>query len=202
MIEYVTGKLISKAKSKAVVETNGLGYALYISDNSYQALPEAGQNVKLLSYYYHTQQADQPILFGFASAAERDLFMILISVSGIGAKGAIKILSGISPERFMEVIAAENVDFLTKLPGIGKKTAQRIIVELREKLPALTSDKKSVPGLKREETEAVIQALSSLGMSAYESRKALEKLADNMGANKLSKLNTEELIREVLKGAI
>jgi len=202
MIEYVAGKLISKAKSKAVVETSGLGYALYISDNSYQALPEAGQNVKLLTYYYHTQQSDQPTLFGFATTAERDLFMILISVSGIGAKGAIKILSGVSPERFMEVIAAENVDFLTKLPGIGKKTAQRIIVELREKLPALTSDKQIVPGLKQDEVESVIQALSSLGLSGYESRKALEKLAENMGGDKMSKLNTEELIREVLKGGI
>lgn len=202
MIEYVSGILVSKSRNRAVVEVNGLGYGLYISDNSYRILPEAGQKVKVLTYYQHSQQSDQPLLFGFMTAEERDLFMVLISISGIGAKGAIKILSGVAPDRFMEVIASENVDFLTKLPGIGKKTAQRIIVELREKLPALTSDKQIVAGLKKDEADAVIQALSSLGMSGYESRKALEKLAESLGAEKINKLNTEELIREVLKGGL
>jgi Holliday junction DNA helicase RuvA len=198
MISFITGKLVEKTSNMAVIENGGVGYDLMISANTAQALPEIGQVVRLYTHFQISAQSDQAVLYGFASTEERSLFRTLISISGIGAKGAIKILSGISPRRFAEVIAAEDVDFLTKLPGIGKKSAQRIIVELREKLPALTGKKETMPGLASDRAEEVIQALISLGMSPQESRKAIEKVIETMGSKEAKELPTEEIIRMAL----
>jgi len=197
MINFISGKLVEKSSNLAIIENNGIGYSVNISSNTFQSLPQNGSEVRLLTYLYVRE--DQLTLYGFAGADERNLFLTLISISGIGAKGALKILSGISPRRFAEVVAAEDVAFLTKLPGIGKKSAQRIIVELREKLPALTDKKEALPGIEKESVEEVINALGSLGLSGYESRKALEKLIETIGAEKARALSTEEMIREVLK---
>jgi len=195
MINFISGKLAEKSSNLAIIENNGIGYSINISSNTFQSLPQTGSEARLLTYLYVRE--DQLTLFGFAE--ERNLFLTLISISGIGAKGALKILSGISPRRFAEVVAAEDVAFLTKLPGIGKKSAQRIIVELREKLPALTDKKEILPGIGQESAEEVIKALGSLGLSGYESRKALEKLIETIGIEKARGLSTEEMIREVLK---
>lgn len=197
MIHFISGKLVEKSSNLAIIENNGIGYNLNISSNTYQSLPQNGAETRLLTYLYVRE--DQLTLFGFAGAEERDLFLTLISISGIGAKGALKILSGVSPRRFAEVVVAEDVAFLTKLPGIGKKSAQRIIVELREKLPALTDKKEALPGLEKKSAEEVINALGSLGLSGHESRKALEKIIETIGADKARTLSTEEMIREVLK---
>jgi Holliday junction DNA helicase RuvA len=198
MISYVKGVLTEKSLNHAVVECNGVGYYLIISSNSYQGLPEIGDSVCLQTYLQMSSQSDQMNLYGFAGKDERSLFRTLISISGIGAKGAIKILSGISPMRFAEVVASEDVAFLTKLPGIGKKSAQRIIVELREKLPALTDKKQAVPGIDIDRAEEVIQALMTLGMNAQESRKAIEKVIETAGVKEAKNLPTEEVIRRAL----
>jgi len=197
MISFICGKLVEKSSNLAIIENNGIGYDVNISGTTFESLPEAGSQARLLTYL-HVRE-DQLALFGFGTMEERDLFLTLISISGIGAKGAIKILSGVSPERFAEVVAAEDVAFLTRLPGIGKKSAQRIIVELREKLPAMTGSKEFMPGIKRESVEEVIRALGSLGLSGYESRKALEKVVETIGPEKARELTTEEMIREALK---
>ncbi len=198
MISYVKGILTEKSLNHAVVESTGIGYFLIISANSYQNLPDIGDNVCLQAYMQMSSQSDQINLYGFSGTEERSLFKTLISISGIGAKGAIKILSGISPGRFAEVVASEDVAFLTKLPGIGKKSAQRIIVELREKLPALTDKKQAVPGIDTDRAEEVIQALMTLGMNAHESRKAIEKVIETAGAKEARILPTEEIIRRAL----
>lgn len=198
MINFIYGKLVDKSANMAVIENGGIGYDLMISGNTAQSLPELGQTVRLLTYLQVSAQSDQIMLFGFINTEERNLFKTLISISGIGAKGAIKMLSGISPHRFAEVVAAEDVDFLTKLPGIGKKSAQRIIVELREKLPALSGKKEAVAGLDSDKAEEVIQALISLGMSPQESRKALEKVVQTVGSKEAKELPTEEIIRKAL----
>jgi len=198
MISFVSGQLVEKQVNQVVVDNNGIGYGLMISNNTYQALPETGEQVRLLTYLQISQQSDQPNLFGFSDNEEKQLFLTLISISGIGAKGAIKILSGISPRRFTEVVAREDVAFLTRLPGIGKKSAQRIIVELREKLPELVEKKQLVPGMGSEKTEEALQALGALGLSSSEARKALEKVVKSIGAKKVSDLSSEELIRKAL----
>jgi Holliday junction DNA helicase RuvA len=198
MISYVKGMLAEKSVNHAVVENNGLGYYLIISANSYQALPDVGEGVVLHTYLQIASQSDQMNLYGFSQKEEYDLFKTLISISGIGAKGAIKILSGISPRRFAEVVVAEDVGFLTKLPGIGKKSAQRIIVELRERLPALTDKKQAVPGIDSDRAEEVVQALMTLGMNAQESRRAIEKVIQTAGAKEAKILPTEEIIRRAL----
>ena len=197
MISFVSGKLVEKSSNLAIIENHGIGYNIHISGTTFESLPQIGSQAKLLTYL-HVRE-DQLALFGFGSGEERDLFLTLISISGIGAKGAIKILSGVSPQRFAEVVASEDVAFLTRLPGIGKKSAQRIIVELREKLPAVIGEKEFLPGIKRESVEEVIRALGSLGLSGYESRKALEKVVKMIGPEKAGGLSTEEMIREALK---
>ncbi len=198
MISFVSGRLVEKSVNQVVIENNGIGYSMMISNTTYQALPEQGGNVRLHTYLQLSQQSDQPNLFGFSDKEEKELFLTLISISGIGAKGAIKILSGISPRRFTEVIAREDVAFLTRLPGIGKKSAQRIIVELREKLPALVEKKQLVAGMGTEKTEEAMQALGALGLSSSEARKALERVVESMGAKKVSELTAEDLIRQAL----
>lgn len=198
MINFISGKLVEKSVNSAVVENGGIGYDLMISGNTAHALPDLGQTIRLFTYLQVSAQSDQIMLFGFINTEERNLFKTLISISGIGAKGAIKMLSGISPKRFAEVVAAEDVDFLTKLPGIGKKSAQRIIVELREKLPALGEKKESIAGLGSDRAEEVIQALISLGMSPQESKNAIEKVVQKVGSEKAKDLPAEEIIRKAL----
>ena len=197
MIAYVSGRLVEKSANLAVVDNRGIGYRMIISSTTLAGLPEEGAEVRLTTYM-HVRE-NEISLFGFGRRDELELFEVLISISGIGPRGAVKILSGSSPERFSEMVAAEDVAFLTSIPGIGKKTAQRIIVELREKLPALTADKKLVPGLDKDKTDEVIQALAVLGLSKHESRVALEKTVAAMGQKKIASLSTEELIREALK---
>jgi holliday junction DNA helicase RuvA len=197
MISYISGVVAEKFIDYVIIENSGVGFYLNISHNSAREIPQVGERLRLFTYLYVRE--DQLTLYGFNSKDERDLFLTLISISGIGAKGALKILSGITPEKFVEVVASEDVAFLTTLPGIGKKSAQRIIVELREKLPALTADKEVVAGLAKEDAEAVIQALSSLGMTGYESRKAIEKVIEKIGSKTVGQLSTEDMIREVLK---
>lgn len=197
MIAYVSGKLINKAPNLAIIDNHGIGYKLMISSFTLASLPMVGETAKLITYM-HVRE-NEISLFGFGREDELELFEVLISISGIGPRGAIKILSGSSPERFAEMVASEDVAFLTSIPGIGKKTAQRIIVELREKLPALSPDKKAVSGIDNDKAAEVIQALGVLGLSNHESRKVLEKIAKKLGASNTAKMTTEELIHEALK---
>jgi len=197
MINFISGKLIKKNPASVVVENGGIGFNVLISSNTYQYLPELNEKVKLNTYLYVRE--DQLTLFGFYDEKERGLFLTLISISGIGAKGAIKILSGIAPDKFVEVVAAEDVSYLTKIPGIGKKSAQRIIVELREKLPALSATKEAVAGIEPDKYDQALQALGVLGLSHQESRRALEKLTKTLGADKISSMTVENLIKETLK---
>ncbi|MCC7430032.1 Holliday junction branch migration protein RuvA [bacterium] len=131
MIEYVSGTLVSKNPTSVVVETNGIGYKILISVSTYQKLPHRNEKCKLLTYF-HVRE-DQQTLFGFATEEERELFLQLLSVSGIGPKIAQGILSGASTKELKKAIIADDYNYLLAIPGIGKKTAQRIVVELKEK---------------------------------------------------------------------
>ena len=136
MITFLHGKLIESLPTLVVVDVNGVGYEALIPLSSFDKLPQLGHEVKLLTQLIVREDAH--LLYGFASAAERDLFRLLIhSVSGIGPKTALNILSGISVAAFRGAVASGDVKTLSQITGVGKKTAERIVVELRDKVGAV-----------------------------------------------------------------
>ena len=192
MIVSIRGKLTRKMPEEIIIETGGLGYVCFISNNTYDNLPKPGEEVSLLTYFHVTENNQQ--LFAFSEVTERELFMMLIGVSGIGPKTAIALLSAVSPDEFKRRLIASEVGMLTALPGIGPKTARRIIVELKDKFVKLSKDE-----LPKEELDVTPQvsdaydALLALGFQMKDIKNAISK-----ASNQSEKLNTEELIKEAL----
>ncbi|HEX7469689.1 MAG TPA: Holliday junction branch migration protein RuvA, partial [Verrucomicrobiae bacterium] len=135
MITFLHGKLVEALPTQVIVDVNGIGYAVLIPLSSFDKLPQPGQPVKLLTQLIVREDAH--VLYGFASAAERDLFRLLINnVSGIGPKTALNILSGMNAVTFRGAVASSDVKALSQISGVGKKTAERIVLELRDKIGA------------------------------------------------------------------
>ena len=135
MIEYLSGKIVEKTPTRVVVMAGGVGYGLFITLATFEELPPVEQEVSLFTYL--AVREDAMVLYGFSARDERELFVRLTGVSGVGPKTAIGMLSGMGPAQLREHISAGNADALTALPGIGKKSAQRITLELRDKLEAV-----------------------------------------------------------------
>ena len=192
MIVTIRGILTRKMPEEIVVETGGLGYACRISINTYDLLPKPGEEVSLLTYF-HVMENSQA-LFAFANETERELFIMLIGVSGIGPKTAIVLLSAVSPDEFKRRLIAGEVSMLTALPGIGPKTARRIIVELKDKFVKLSAN-----DLPREDSDVkpevsdAYDALLALGFQMKKIRNAIAKVQ-----NGDKELGAEELIKQAL----
>ena len=131
MIEYITGEVAELSPTETVIECMGIGYLLNISLNTYSSL-QKGNDAKL--YVYEAIREDAHLLYGFSARRERELFLLLISVSGVGPNTARMILSSLNPSELEQVIVSENVNILKSVKGIGGKTAQRIIVDLKDKI--------------------------------------------------------------------
>jgi len=195
MFAYIKGILEEKSTNYVVIENSGIGYKIFMSDISINEIGEIGSNVKIHTYYYVRE--DNISLYGFLNHEELKMFELLLSVSGIGAKSAIAMLSNITPASFACAIISNNVALLKKIPGIGSKTAQRIILELQDKL------KKEEELTKEDEQEEIsiinnseniaeaMQALQILGYNKKEIEKAFEKLAN-------TEVSVEELIKKGL----
>ena len=193
MYLYIKGSLVVKTKGYIVVECSGIGYKIFMSDKSLNEIGNVGDTVKVYTHY-HVRE-DEISLYGFRTDEELRMFELLLSVSGIGARSAITMLSNIEPSEFAFAVISDDVDRMTKIPGIGKKTAQRLILELKDKLKSeeiernkeeIEKEIKEVEGL----NEAV-SALQVLGYSRREIDSAFEK-AD------LSGLSTEDIIKKGL----
>ena len=194
MIEYISGTLAAKKATEAVVDIQGLGYRLHISMSTFEALPETGQPVRLLCYQ-HVRE-DALLLFGFSNETERTLFNMLIGVSGIGPKLALAALSAQPAEELVHRIRSGQADLLTRIPGIGKKTAQRIVIELRDRLDAPTSDDPVHGPDDRSRARAdALAALEALGMS----RSAADKSVTAVLEQQSDIDSAEELIRLALR---
>ncbi len=181
MIAHIRGTLLTKHPNQAVVECSGVGYDLTISIATYSDLPEAGHEVRL---YVHTHvREDQLALFGFLQSSEKRLFERLISVSGIGPKLAITILSGMPTDAMVAALRGGDVARLTKIPGIGRKTAERMVLELKDKLeefgPSKTQQPTAPPPPPIEED--VLSALVNLGYQRPVAEKALASLGPANG---------------------
>ena len=192
MIVTIRGKLIQKMPTEIVIESGGLGYALSISTNTFDQLPKPGDEVSLLTYFQVSENKQS--LFAFSDNTERELFLMLIGVSGIGPKTAIVLLSSVTPDEFKRRLIAGEVSMLTVLPGIGPKTARRIIVELKDKFVKL-----SVNDLPREdddiapEVSDAYDALLALGFHMQDIQRTIGKIQ-----NEDNNLGTEEIIKRVL----
>lgn len=178
MIEYIRGELAELSPATAVIDCNGVGYAANISLNTYSAI-QGKKNCKL--YIYEAIREDAYILYGFADKQEREIFLLLISVSGIGGNTARMILSALSPSELVNVISTENANLLKTVKGIGLKTAQRVIVDLKDKIQtvgATTGGVSAGGGMllqpaNIEVQEEAVAALTMLGFAAPPSQKVV-----------------------------
>ncbi len=184
MIAQLTGTLLEKEPTGLIVETGGVGYLVAVPVSTLAALPKTGAEVTLYTHQYVRE--DVLALYGFAAKAERRLFMQLLGVSGIGPKVALAILSLASPDDIRAAISAGDAGFLASVPGIGKKTAERVVIDLQDKMEMVTSE-----GAPRGQEEAV-EALAALGYSTAQARKAVHAVAG--GAD-----STEAVIKAALR---
>lgn len=192
MYEYISGTLAELAPTYAVIETGGVGYYLNISLETYSAVEHETQ-VKLYTHYIVREDAQ--LLYGFATKVERELFRLLISVSGVGGNTARMILSTYSPKELQGIIGAGNAVLLKNVKGLGLKTAQKIIVELTGKLTALSADE--VGGVASADGEQIDEALSALVMLGF-ARASAEKVLRAVVRESPS-APVEELVRMSLK---
>jgi holliday junction DNA helicase RuvA len=197
MITFLNGKLVAALPTQAIVDVNGVGYEVFIPLSSYDKLPAAGQPVQILTHLHVREDAQ--LLYGFMTAAERDLFRLLVNhVSGIGPKLGLAVLSGMSVNNFKAAVVNSDVVSLAKISGLGKKTAERIVLELKDKVGiAATWEAASAPHAPTPEqaqaNEAVL-ALIALGYKQVEAHKAVRELQEK-GEGK----SAEDLVKLVLK---
>jgi len=184
MIGSLRGIVLARKPDNAIIDVNGVGYQVSLPLNVLADLPGEGKEVFLHIYTHVREDALQ--LFGFTSEDEKKIFMVLLGISGIGPKMALNILSGLSHEEFLNAIDTEDVAMLCRIPGLGKKTAQRLILELREKLPSAT-------GIKDRIFEDTLSALINLGYKRNIAEEFLEK-SYKQGFNDI-----EGLLKETLK---
>ena len=188
MIEHVRGVLQYKSPAFIVIETGGIGYKISLPLSSYGLLPREGEEIKI-NTYLHCRE-DGLSLYGFLNQEERGFFLLLISISKIGPKSALRMLSSISPFEFKKAIKRGDLTTLTDIPGIGKKTAQRLILELKEKI-----EEEIIEAGDEELVKDALSALLSLGYTRNEARKAVKEV---INASK-EEIDLASLIKEALK---
>lgn len=196
MLAYIKGNLEVKTTGYIVVETSGIGYKIFMSETAIERLGEIGSIVKI--HTYMKVREDDVSLYGFNTNEELRMFELLLSVSGIGAKSAINILSNITPSSFALAVISNDINTLKKLPGIGAKSAQRVILELKDKLKTEEAVRKNEPSEEMkiaiqedDKMEEAISALQVLGYSKKEIDTAIEKIDT-------AELTVEDIIRKGL----
>jgi holliday junction DNA helicase RuvA len=198
MISFLHGKLVEALPTQAIIDVAGVGYEVLIPLSSYDKLPQPGQEVKMLTQL--VVREDAHILYGFMSAAERELFRLLVNtVSGIGPKIALNVLSGISVTAFRGAVANGEVKTLSQISGVGRKTAERIVVELKDKIGAAgaweaASAQRSLSPEDQRLNDAVL-ALMALGFKQAEAHDTVRKAQAVLGPQ----ATVEELVRACLK---
>jgi Holliday junction DNA helicase RuvA len=191
VIAQLRGQIVRKSVNEAVVDVGGVGYKVQIPLSTFYKLGREGETVSLL---VHTHVREDTLsLFGFLTEHEQLLFERLISVSGVGPKLAVNVLSGIDAAELMDALRTSDVARLTRVPGVGKKTAERLVLELKDKLPALASVTEVLRPAPSSEKEDLLSALANLGYSRPEAEKGVDRaLRDSAGAP------FEDLLRRTL----
>lgn len=197
MITFLDGKLVTALPTQAIVDVGGVGYEVFIPLSSYDKLPAAGQDIRILTHLHVREDAQ--ILYGFMTAAERDLFRLLVNnVSGIGPKLALAVLSGMSVNSFKTAVVNSEVASLSKISGLGKKTAERIVLELKDKLGVAAAWEAAsamhAPTPEQEQANEAVLALIALGYKQVDAHKAVRELQEKDEAKP-----AEELVKLALK---
>lgn len=191
MITHIEGRLVEKSPTDVIIDCNGVGYFINISLYTFSNLPES-ENVKL--YTHLLVREDSHTLYGFSSVVEREIFRLLISVSGVGANIARTMLSSLSPEQVMNAIAHNDITTIQSVKGIGSKTSQRVVLDLRDKiLNVYSMDEDSVVSSNTNKNEA-LSALDTLGFA----RKQVEKVCDDIIKHD-PEASVETIIKQALK---
>jgi Holliday junction DNA helicase RuvA len=188
MIGFLRGTLVNKTAPQVLLDVNGVGYNILAPMSTFYDLPETGQVVQLLTHL--SNREDALVLFGFLCEQERRLFRSLIRINGVGPKLALAILSGISIEDFQRCVFENNIATLVKLPGIGKKTAERLIIEMRDRFPEIsgtTHANQTTTTISA--TAEAIHALVSLGFNETDAQRMVRKIVkDNLSSQELIRL--------------
>ena len=192
MYEYITGKLVYSNPSYVVIDCGGIGYNIQISLNTFTAIKDSA-SVKL--FLHHILREDNEALFGFFDERERILFRHLITVSGVGANTARVILSSNTPSELYGIIVSKNSGRLKSVKGIGEKTAQRIVLDLADKLLKENFNYENIPQMHNNSANEALSALIVLGFPRLSVEKALKKIIETKSAD----LSVEELVKETLK---
>ena len=196
MIGFLSGKILEKDANTVIVDVGGVGYEVTIPLSTFYELGEIGSDVSLRIFTHVREDALQ--LFGFKTARERDLYLKLISVQGIGAKSGITMLSGMSADEIVAAIRTNNIARLTSIPGVGRKTAERLVVELRDKIAELSVGAAAGSSAPAASTDAVfddaLSALVNLGYQRNAAEKALQESAKDG-----TELTVQKLLRSALQ---
>ena len=191
MITHVKGRLVEKAPTSVIIECNGIGYLINISLHTFSQIPD-NENLKLFT---HLQiKEDSHTLYGFFTIKEREIFRLLISVNGIGSSIARTMLSSISPDQIIEAISRENVSLIQSVKGIGSKTAQRVIIDLRDKILKVYDLDEGFVSVNNTNKEEALSALEVLGIN----KKSSERLVDKIVVE-TPDISVESIIKETLK---
>lgn len=189
MIARLNGTLIEKHPPQIVIDCNGVGYEIEVSMSTFYNLPDIGQKVNLLTYF--VVREDAQLLYGFGTAQEKNTFKQLLKVNGIGAKSALSILSGVSIDELVQAVSLQEVSMLTRIPGIGKKTAERLLLELKDKLGA--GDLSQTANHVKSASYDVLNALVALGYNEREAQSAVKLLDKDVSVTEGIKLALKSL---------
>lgn len=176
MIARLSGTLIEKNPPQIVIDCNGVGYEVEVPMSTFYNLPDIGAKVILLTYF--VVREDAQLLYGFGSLQEKNTFKQLLKVNGIGAKSALSILSGVSIEDLVQAVSQQEVSMLTRIPGIGKKTAERLLLELKDKLGAAEFSQQASQN--KSASYDILNALVALGYNEREAQAAVKLLDKNV----------------------
>lgn len=189
MIARLNGTLIEKHPPQIVIDCNGVGYEVEVPMSTFYNLPEIGQKVNLLTYF--VVREDAQLLYGFGTLQEKNTFKQLLKVNGIGAKSALSILSGVSIDELVQAVSMQEVTMLTRIPGIGKKTAERLLLELKDKL-GVADFAQTVNHVKSASYD-VLNALVALGYNEREAQSAVKLLDKDVSVTEGIKLALKSL---------
>lgn len=192
MIGALRGMLAARDPQRLLVEVQGVGYEVEVPMSTFLALPPAGSEVSLR--IHHVVREDASLLYGFITDDERLLFRALLRVSGVGPKMALSVLSGMSAEAFEIAIANEDATSLTRIPGVGRKTAERLLIEMRDHFTSAPRAGRAAPAAPRSPRDEALDALLALGYKPAEATRLLEAAGEGG--------TTEELLRAALQGAV
>lgn len=190
MFNSISGAISYKGVSEIFIQNSGVEWALQVTASTLEELPAVGEETRIFTYLHHKE--DQMVLYGFSSPEQRSVFLDLIKVSGIGPKQAIKILSGMSVDDFVDSLDNDDVDNLSRIPGLGRKTAQKIVLALRGKLSLQTASPKSA-------FEDIISALVEMGFERQNASRTVETIAAEL---KIEEIGDDEREKELFRRSI